>query len=65
MGQNKSSMYFFKNRLLDPHQGRDKKTKFTVVMTKEGFTKIVNFMNPGAGVLVISCRHISHKAKMQ
>ena len=30
------------------------------MMTKEGSTKIVNFMTPGAGVLVLGCGHISH-----
>ena len=28
-------------------------------MTKEGFTKIVNFMTPGAGVLMIGRDHMS------
>ena len=30
------------------------------MMTKEGSTKIVNFMIPGAGVLMLGCGHISH-----
>ena len=30
------------------------------MMTKEGSTKIVNFMTPGAGVLVLGRGHISH-----
>ena len=30
------------------------------MMTKEGSTKIVNFMTPGAGALVLGCGHISH-----
>ena len=34
-------------------------------MTKEGSTKIINFMIPGAGVLVLGCDHISHIVKMQ
>ena len=34
------------------------------MMTKEGFTKIVIFMTPGAGVLVIVRGHISHIVKM-
>ena len=33
-------------------------------MTKEGSTKIVNFMTPGAGVLVLGCGHISHIVKL-
>ena len=30
------------------------------MMTKEGSTKIVNFMTPVAGVLMLECGHISH-----
>ena len=37
---------------------------YKVMMTKEGSTKIVTFMTPGAGVLVLGCGHISHKVKM-
>ena len=34
-------------------------------MTKEEFTKIVNFMTPGAGVLKLGCGHIlSHIMKI-
>ena len=35
-----------------------KETKYIVMMTKEGFTKIVNFMIPGAIVLLLGCGHI-------
>ena len=35
-------------------------TKFVVVMTKEGFTKIENFMTPGAGFLVLGHGHIEN-----
>ena len=34
------------------------------MMTKEGSTKIVNFMIPRAGVLVLGRGHISHIVKM-
>ena len=34
------------------------------MMTKEGSTKIVNFMTPGAGVLLIGRGHISHIEKI-
>ena len=34
------------------------------MMTKEGSIKIVTFMTPGAGVLVLGCGHISHIVKM-
>ena len=43
--------YFFKNLLLYS-QALIRQTKYVVMMTKEGSTKIVNFMTPGAGVLV-------------
>ena len=33
------------------------------MMTKEGSTKIVNFMNPGAGGLVQGHDHTSHNVK--
>ena len=43
-----------------------RKTKFMyiVMMTKEGSTKIVNFMTPGAGVLALGRGHISHIVKI-
>ena len=34
------------------------------MMTKEGSTKIVNFMTPGAGVLALGWGHISHIVKI-
>ena len=34
------------------------------MMTKEGSTKIVAFMTPGARVLVLGRGHLSHKVKM-
>ena len=52
-------MYFFKNLLLYS-QALIRQTKYVVMMTKEGSTKIVNFMTPGAGVLVLGRGHISH-----
>ena len=30
------------------------------MMTKEGSTQIINFMTPGAGVLMLGYGHISH-----
>ena len=41
-----------------------KQTKYIAMMTKEGSTKIVTFITPGAGVLVLGCEHISHIVKM-
>ena len=56
-------MYFLKNLLL--YSGAwFRQTKCIVMMTKEGSTKIVTFMTPGAGVLVLRCGHISHIVKM-
>ena len=34
------------------------------MMTKEGFIKIVNFMTPGARVLVLERGHMSHIVNM-
>ena len=56
-------MYFFKN-LLPYSQALIRQTKYAVMMTKEGSTKIVNFMTPGVGVLVLGQGHISHIVKM-
>ena len=33
------------------------------MMTKEGSTKIVNFMIPGAGIYVLVSNHLSHIVK--
>ena len=55
--------YFFKNLLLYSHAWI-RQTKYRVIMTKEGSTKIVNFMTPGAWVLVLGCGHINHIVKM-
>ena len=33
-------------------------------MLKEGSTKILNFMTPRAGVLVLGCGYMSHIVKM-
>ena len=38
--------------------------KCIVMITKEGSTQIVNFMTPGAGILVLWCGHLSHIVKM-
>ena len=56
-------MYFLKNLLLYS-QALIRQTKYVVMMIKEGSTKIVNFMTPGAGVLVLGRGHISHIVKM-
>ena len=57
-------MYFLKNLLLYS-QALIRQTKYVVMMTKEGSTKIINFMTPGAGVLVLGRGHIlSHIVKM-
>ena len=41
--------YFFTNLLFAP---KIRQTKYVIMMTKEGCTKIVNFITPWAGVLV-------------
>ena len=56
-------MYFLKNLILY-FQAFLRQTKYIVMMTKEGSTKIVNFMTPGLGVLVLGRGHISHRVKM-
>ena len=56
-------MYFLKNLLLYS-QAQIRQTRYIVMMTKKGSTKIVNFMTPGAGVLVLVRGHISHMVKM-
>ena len=56
-------MYFLKNLLLYS-QALIRQTKYVVMMTKEGSTKILNFMTPGAGVLVLGRGHISYIVKL-
>ena len=51
--------YFFKkSSSLLP--GIDQTTKYLVMMTKEGATKIVNFMTTRAVVLMLGRGHITH-----
>ena len=56
-------MYFLKNLLLYS-EALIRQTKYIVMMTKEGSTKIVDFMTPWAGVLVLGRGHISRIVKM-
>ena len=56
-------LYFFKNLLLYYH-ALIRQTKYKVMTTKEGSTKIVNFMTPGAKVLVLGYGHESHIVKI-
>ena len=55
--------YFFKNLLLYSQEYIGQ-TKYIVLINKEGSTKIVTFMTPGAGVLLLGCGHLSHIVKM-
>ena len=55
--------YFFKNLPLYFH-AYIRQTKYIVMMTKERFNKIVNFMTPRTGVLVLGCGHICHIVKI-
>ena len=51
-------MYYFKNLLL--YSRHRSYIRFIVIITKEGSTKIINFMTPGAGVLVLGHDKINH-----
>ena len=54
---------FFKNLLL--YFGTwSIQSKCKVMITKEGSTKIVNFLTPRAGILVLGCGHIIYTVKM-
>ena len=56
--------YFFKKSSSLPYsQALDRASKYIVMMTKKGSTKIVNFIIPGAGVLVLQHGHISHSCR--
>ena len=50
---------FFKSYSLLPGIGRQ--IKYVVMITKEGFTKIVNFMTPAAGVLILQGLYLKFK----
>ena len=54
---------FFKNLLLYS-QANNRQAKCKVIITKEGFIKIVNFMTPGPGVLVQGRGRISYIVKI-
>ena len=53
---------FFKNRQY--FQTWIRQTNHIIMMTKKGSTKIVTFMIPGSGVLVLGRGHISHIVKI-
>ena len=55
-------MFFLKSLLLYS-QALIRHSKYVVMMTKEGSTKIVNFMTPGVGVLKLGLGHMSHYSK--
>ena len=59
-------MHFFFQTLLYSWS-KIRHTEYIVMITKKGYTKIVNFMTPTpmAGILVLGCGHISHIMKMQ
>ena len=57
LASNKVKMQdFFKNLLLYP-EARFRQTENIEMKTKEASSKIVNFMTPGAGVLVLGFGH--------
>ena len=55
--------YFFKKSSLFP--GIDQTNQVCRNDDQGRATKIVNFMTPGAGVLVLGCGHISHIVKLR
>ena len=57
-------IHYFSQKSSSLLPGIDQTNYQTVVMTKEGSTKIVNFMTPRAGVLALGRGHISHILKM-
>ena len=54
--------FFFYNLLYSGALFRQ--TKCVIIMIEEGSNKIVNFMTPGVGVLVLRCDHIIYIVKM-
>ena len=54
----------FLSNLLLYSQAQIRQTKYIVIMTKEGSTKIVTTITPCAGVLVLGRGHTSHKVKI-
>ena len=58
------NLHYFFNNLLLYSQALIRQIKYAVMITKEGFTKIMNFMTPGAEVLVLGRGHISHIVKL-
>ena len=57
-------MYYFFRNLQTYTQAQIKQTKYVVMMTREGSTKIINFMTPRAGFLVLGFGHISCIVKL-
>ena len=57
-------MYFLKKNLLLYSGVWFRQTKCIGMIIKDGYTKIVNFMTPGEGVLLLGRGHISHIVKM-
>ena len=58
-----NASFLLKNQLLYS-QAQIKQSKYIIMMIKKGFSKVVNFMTPGAGVLVLGRGHISLIVKM-
>ena len=63
-GVNSVKLLCFLKYLLLYSQALIRQTRYVVMMTKKGSTKIVNFMTPGSGVGVLGRVHLSHKVKM-
>ena len=59
---NSKNALFLKNLLYSRVSCRQ--TEYIVMISMEASSKIVNFVTPWAGVLVLECGHIIHKVKM-
>ena len=60
---NCENVLYFKNLLIYP-QAWIKITKYTVIMSQGGSTKIVKFMTLGARIVMLGCGHMSPTVKM-
>ena len=56
-------MHYYSENLLLYSGALFRQTKCIFMMTEEGPNKIINFMTPGEGVLVLRCGHLSFIVK--
>ena len=57
-------MHHFHKNILLYSQAYIRQIKYMIMKIKEASTKIVNFMTPRAGVLLLGRGHISHIVRM-